>query len=87
MPTINDSIREGQKGGVISGQSQASSSNSVVAGVAKASGVAEADVAKVLNALGLERGWSNAVKLNNGQEPLAANTRIAVRLGRTLVVF
>jgi|SRR6185503_15728107 len=61
--------------------------NSIVASVAKATGVAEADVAKVCNELGLERVLREAARLGTGVEPVASNARIALRVGRTLVMM
>jgi hypothetical protein len=59
----------------------------LVSSLAKSTGVTETDVAKVLEELGLSRTLAEAVKLNNGQEPLKTDTRIAFKIGRTTVVM
>ena len=61
--------------------------NMLVESLAKSSGVAEADVAKILGELGLSRNYAEAVRLNNGQELDKSAVRIAFRTGRTLIVM
>jgi len=82
MTTVNESIRQLQRGHAV-----AQKSSTLVAHLAQTTGVAEPDVAKVLEALGLSRVMPEALKLNEGQEPHASTARIAFKLGRTTVVM
>jgi hypothetical protein len=54
--------------------------------LAKATGVAEGDVAKVLEQLGLSRILAEATKSNNGQEPSAHAAKIAFKVGKSTIV-
>ena len=82
MGNINQSIRDQQRQGGTSAQG-----TGLVAALSASTGVAAPDVTKVLDELGLSRAMSQAVRMNNGQEPLKADTRLAFRIGRNTVVF
>lgn len=59
---------------------------SLVAELAKASGVAEADVHKVLDQLGLSRILPDAIKTKGGVEPRAAEAKIGFKIGKSTIV-
>ena len=58
----------------------------VVVELAKTTGIAENDVAKVLNALGLERIMSEATQAHAGQEPGAAAAKLAFKIGKSTII-
>jgi hypothetical protein len=58
----------------------------VVTELARATGVSAQDVAKVLNQLGLDRIQAEALRAHNGQEPGAAEAKIAFRIGKSTIV-
>jgi hypothetical protein len=59
----------------------------LVADMAKATGVSEADVAKVLDTLGLSRILTDVVNANNGKEPPLSAAKIGFKIGRATVVI
>jgi hypothetical protein len=58
----------------------------IVAELAKSTGVSEADVAKILEELGLSRIHHEAILANGGKEPTAAEAKIGFKIGRATVV-
>jgi hypothetical protein len=78
--STNDVIRQGQK--KVDGNAAG-----LVSELARATGVREGDVEKVLEQLGLSRSLPGAIRLNGGQEPLASSARIAFRVGRTTLIM
>jgi hypothetical protein len=62
------------------------SSSQVVKELAKATGVSENDVAKVLNKLGFEQRLVEATKRNNGVEPRAGDALVAFKLGKSTII-
>ena len=64
----------------------AKTSSKLVKSMAKSTGVAEEDVAKVLNQLGLSRIIKDAVSTNNGTEPKLAAAKLAFKIGRSTIV-
>ena len=64
----------------------AKSSPKVVADMAKATGVSEADVKKVLDKLGLSRVHRDAVASNKGIDPRLGSAKIAFKIGKSTIV-
>ncbi len=64
----------------------AASEHKLVKEMAKATGVSEGDVAKVLEHLGLSRVYQDAVRSNNGQEPSASQTKVAFKIGKSTII-
>lgn len=62
-------------------------SNTVIRELARATGVDEADVAKVLNKLGLDKCLPEATKVNEGVEPGSSQARIGFRLGKSTIII
>jgi hypothetical protein len=58
----------------------------VVVELAKSTGIAEPDVEKVLNALGLKRIQTEAAKANQGRELGAASAKIGFKIGRSTII-
>jgi hypothetical protein len=58
----------------------------VVVELAKTTGIAENDVAKVLSALGLERIQAEANRAHGGQEPGAGSAKIAFKIGKSTII-
>jgi hypothetical protein len=61
-------------------------SSKIVTEMAKATGVAEADVSKILNQLGLGRISADALKSNGGKEVGLAAARVALKVGKSTVI-
>ena len=61
--------------------------SSLVASLAKSTGVAEGDVARVLEQLGLSASLAEAIRINQGQEPPMSAARIHFRIGRTTIIM
>ncbi|MGA2610126.1 MAG: hypothetical protein ABSH01_22010 [Terriglobia bacterium] len=58
----------------------------VIVELAKATGVAEADVAKVLNQLGLDRIQAEAVRAHHGEEPGLSMAKVAYKIGKSTII-
>lgn len=61
-------------------------SNKIVRDLARSSGVAEADVAKVLEQLGISRILPQAIAANAGRAIKADAIKIAVRIGKNAII-
>lgn len=79
--SMNQAVRQVQ--GI---QQAGQRASTLVSSLSSSTGISEVDVAKVLEELGLSRVLADAVRLNNGQEPLKSDTRIAFKIGRTTIV-
>ena len=62
------------------------SSSKFVKEMAKSTGVAEADVHKVLDQLGLKRIIQEAVSSNKGVEPSLDSAKLAFKIGRSTII-
>ena len=54
--------------------------------LARATGVTERDVLKVLDQLGLSRVHESAVQANKGAEPGTAEAKIAFKIGKSTII-
>jgi hypothetical protein len=79
--SMNDGVRQSQKK-----SAPTTAAGGLVSEIAKSTGVAEADVAKVLDELGFSRSRATALRLNDGREIDRSSTRLAFRLGRTTII-
>jgi hypothetical protein len=61
--------------------------NSIVKKMAAKTGVSEADVAKVLKQLGLNRFYGQAIKQNGGAEPALGQAKLMFRVAKNSVVM
>jgi hypothetical protein len=61
-------------------------SSTLISELSKKSGVAEQDVRRVLDQLGLKRIMSEAMKSNGGVEPRAAAAKIGFKIGKSTIV-
>jgi hypothetical protein len=64
----------------------AKTSTKLVTDMARKTGVAEGDVKKILDQLGLSRVHADAVASNKGAEPKLSSAKIAFKIGRSTIV-
>lgn len=58
----------------------------IVMEMSKKTGVAQADVAKVLKQLGLARIYGDVVARNRGKQPSLKAAKVAFRVGRSTII-
>jgi hypothetical protein len=58
----------------------------IVKEMAKATGVTEGDVVKVLGQLGLGKIYGEVVRANRGQEPRLSTVKVTFRIGKSFVM-
>jgi hypothetical protein len=78
--STNDAVRKAQKSFVRPG-------TSLTNALASSTGVAEQDVAKVLDELGFSKSYVKAVQMNDGREPDVSAMKVGFRIGRSLIVM
>jgi hypothetical protein len=58
----------------------------LVSELSKSTGVAEPDVKRILDELGLSRIHSSAVQTNGGKEPTADQAKLGFKFGRATII-
>ena len=61
-------------------------SSKLVKEMSKSTGVAEGDVQKILEQLGLGRIYAEAVASNKGAEPALGTAKLAFKIGRSTII-
>jgi hypothetical protein len=79
--STNDAVRKAQNA-----KSFVRPDTSLTNALANSTGVAEQDVAKVLDELGFSKSYAKAVQMNDGQEPHVSAMKVGFRIGRSLIV-
>lgn len=68
------------------GQNKEKKGAGIVQELARATGVAEADVSKVLDQLGLSRVRDSAMQANSGVEPTLSTAKLAFKIGKSTII-